>query len=222
METMPITDNKVDEKWVDDVLRDNARRAAAHLELTPEFGALCIRFSDAVLCNEDFGFKNLDKVTKAEACCRVYLHMCENIVKYDRDKCSAPSNWLYTVAKNRMSQAVNEIFRGQEVSEAVAVLVGTETLARLDGIDRNAPVKRIMAEKIDALKDFKLDKTAKENLFRQSWRDSWFRRDGLNVLQRAKRHKRMHAAKVALQATIPAELRDGLKKLLEDRRNGRN
>ena len=222
METMPITDNKVDEKWVDAVLQDNARRAAAHLELTPEFGSLCIRFSDAVLCNEDFGFKNLDKVTKAEACCRVYLHMCENIVKYDRDKCSAPSNWLYTVAKNRMSQAVNEIFRGQEVSEAVAVLVGTETLARLDGIDRNAPVKRIMAEKIDALKDFKLDKTAKENLFRQSWRDSWFRRDGLNVLQRAKRHKRMHAAKVALQATIPAELRDGLKKLLEDRRNGRN
>lgn len=222
METMPIIENKVDEKWVDAVLRDNARRAEAHLALTPEFGALCIRFSDAVLCNEKYGFKNLDKVTKAEACCRVYLHMCEKIATYDSSKCEAPSNWLYTVAKNRMSQAVNEIFRGQEVSEAVAVLVGTETLSRLEGIDRNAPVKRIMAEKIEALKDFKLDKRAKECLFRQSWRGNWFKRDGLDVLERAKRHRRMHAAKVAVQASIPEAVRTGLVKLLEDRKNGRN
>lgn len=222
METMPISDNKIDEKWVDAVLRDNARRAAEHLALTPEFGALCIRFSDAVLYNEEFGFKNLDKLTKAEACCRVYLHMCENIVKYDREKCKAPSNWLYTVAKNRMSQAVCEIFRGQEVSEAVAVLVGTETLSKLEGIDRNAPVKRIMAEKIDALKDFKLDKRAKECLFKQSWRGNWYRRDGRDILTRAKRHRQMHAARVAVQASIPEAVRDGLKKLLEDRKNGRN
>lgn len=222
METMPIIENKVDEKWIDTILRENARRAEAHLALTPEFGALCIRFSDAVLCDEKFGFKNLDKLTKAEACCRVYLHMCENISKYDGDKCDAPSNWLYTVAKNRMSQAVNEIFRNQEVSEAVAVLVGTETISRLEGIDRNAPVKRIMAEKIDALKDFKLDKRAKESLFRQSWRGNWFKRDGRNILTRAVRHHQMHAAKVALQASIPEPVRNGLLKLLEDRKNGRN
>ena len=222
METMPIIENKVDEKWVDAVLRENARRAEAHLALTPEFGALCIRFSDAVLCNEKYGFKNLDKVTKAEACCRVYLHMCEKIATYESSKCEAPSNWLYTVAKNRMSRAVNEIFRGQEVSEAVAVLVGTETLSRLEGIDRNAPVKRIMAEKIEALKDFKLDKRAKECLFKQSWRGNWYMRDGRDILTRAKRHRQMHAAKVAVQASIPPAVRTGLMKLLEDRKNGRN
>ena len=71
-------------------------------------------------------------------------------------------------------------------------------------------------------KDFKLDKRAKECLFRQSWRGNWFKRDGLDVVQRAKRHRRMHAAKVAVQASIPEAVRTGLMKLLEDRKNGRN
>lgn len=222
METMPITGNKVDEHWVDAVLRENARRSAAHLPLTPEFGALCIRFTDAVLCDDQFGYKTLDKLTKAEVCSLVYLHMCIKVSKYNPEKCTAPSNWLYTMAKNRISGAVDEIFRGREVSDAVAVLVGTETLSRLDGIDRNAPVQRIMAEKIDALKDFKLDKRAKDAIFRNSWREAPYQRDGLTVLQRAKRHKRMHAAKMAVQMGIPESLRSGLKQLLEGRRNGRN
>lgn len=223
MEKMPIIDGKVDEKWLDAVLRENAIRASSNMALTEDFGAVCLRFTDAVICDDKFGFKNLDKLTKAEACCRVYLHMCENISKYDRAKCDAPSNWLYTVVKHRMIQAVNEFLRSNEVSEAVAAVVGLETIAKMDGLDRNAPAKVFISEKVDALKDFKFDRKTKENIFRQTWRESWFRRDGRTVLNRAKRHKQLQAAKVACQAWIPpGSLRDGLKHLLEERQNGRN
>lgn len=222
MEQMPTINGRVDEAWLDGVLRENAIRSANHAELTPEFGAVCIRFTDAVMCNENFGFKNFDKITKAEVCSIVYLHVCNQASRYMPSQCTKPSNWIYTLVKNKMIQAVNEVLKSDQVSEAVAIVVGRDTLTRMDGIDRNAPANRVLSEKIDALQDFRLNRNVKENLFTQAWRESWFRRDGRTVLQRARRHNRLQALKVAEQVHFSESERDEISKMIQERRNGRN
>lgn len=219
---MPTVNGRVDEAWLDSVLRENAARAAKHMVLTPEYGRICIYFTDVVMNDGELGFCRLDKLTKAEACSLVYMYVCKKADKYDHSKCSEPSNWIYTLVKNEMIHAVKKVLRTDEISEAIALVVGSETISRLDGIDRNAPIKKVISDKFEALRDFKFTKDVKEHLFTQTWRESWYRRDGKTVLQRAKRHNRLQAARVAAQVDLSETERDELKKLIEERRNGRN
>jgi len=221
MEQLPTINGRVDEAWLDGVLRENALRSSRHAELTPEFGAVCIRFTDAVLNDGKMDFCKLDKLTKAEVCSIVYLHVCRQAAKYDPKSCSKPSNWVYTLVKNRMINAVNEVLNSDEVSKAVAAVVGRDALDRMDGIARNAPANRVLSERNDALREFCLNRGVKETLFTQAWRDSWFRRDGKTVLQRAKHHRRLQAVKVSGQVSLSDSDREELKKLIEERRNGR-
>ena len=223
METMPVIGNKVDEKWLDAVLRENSRRYKEHLPLTEEFGAVCIRFTDAIIYGDDYGFKSFDKLSIAEACSRVYAHLCANIWKYNPESCTAPSNWIYTLAKHRLIQALNEIVRTGEISDTIAAIVGNNIISKIDNLDPHSPLKEYISQKFDALQNMKFNKKIRENIFRQTWRESWFRRDGLNILQRARRHRRLQAGRIALQAFKPSEaVRIGLKHLLEERQNGRN
>ena len=221
MEQLPTINGRVDEAWLDRVLRENALRSARNAELTPEFGSVCIRFTDAVMNDGSMNFCRLDKLTKAEVCSIVYLHVCRKVAKYDAKSCAKPSNWVYTLVKNRMINAVNEVLNSDEVSKAVAVVVGREALDRMDGIDRNAPANRVISERNDALREFCLNRGVKETLFTQAWRDSWFRRDGKTVLQRARHHNRLQAVKVSGQVALSDSDREELKKLIEERRNGR-
>lgn len=223
METMPVKEGKVDEKWLDAVLRENALRASSHLPLTEEFGAVCVRFTDAVIYDNEYGFKSFDKLTLAEACSRVYAHLCARVVKYRPESCRAPSNWIYTVAKHRLIQALEEIVSTGEISDTISAIVGSEIIASINGIDPNSPLKDYMSQKMDALHDMKFNKKMRERIFKQTWRESWYRRDGLNIVQRARRHRNLQAARVAVQSFVPSgAVRDGLVKLLEDRKNGRN
>ena len=224
METVriPVTGGKVDESWLGSVLADNAARSIRGDELSPEFGAMCIRFTDVVLCDANLGFKNFDKVTKAEVCSIVYAHLCSQVGKYDPESGTKPSNWVYTVVKNRMIQAVKDVVRSRKVSDIVSAVVGSETLAKMSSIDRNAPANRILSEKVAALAGFQLDRKAKESIFGQVWRDSWFRRDNRTLSQRARKHGRAHAASVARQCSVDDGGRAELLQLLEERKNGRS
>lgn len=218
---MPTINGRVDETWLDGVLRENATRAVKHAELTPEFGQVCIRFTDAVMNDGNFGFCHFDKITKAEVCSIVYLHLCNSANKYKPDECDNPSNWLYTVVKNRVIDAFKEVSKNYEVSASVAVVVGLETLSKLEGIDCKAPINKVISEKYEALQNFKLNKNVKDSLFAQAWRDSWYRRDNATVLQRARRHNRLQAARAASQTVLSEEERNELKRIIEERRNGR-
>jgi hypothetical protein len=216
-----MTNGKVSESWLDRVLRENARRAANGLALTPEFGAVCIRFTDAVLCNEKYGFKRLDKVSKAEVCSRVYMYLCSKADKYDRTSCENPSNWVFTLAKNSMISAVADVMKSDRVSEIVSAVIGADHITSENFENRAPAFQRALSEKIDALPDFVLNNRTKETIFGQVWRESWFRRDGKTVLQRARRHNRLQALKVAGQVQFSDSERDELKKMIEDHRNGR-
>lgn len=221
MDAVPVVDGRADEKWLDSVLKENALLKKRNKPLTTEFGEVCIRFTDAVLCDARLGFKKFDKLTKAEVCSRVYLHICNNVTKYRSGTTEKPSNWLITIAKNRMIQVVGELLRSEVVSDAVAAVVGSEMLAKMSGIARNAPANRVLSDRVAALAGFQFNRKTKETIFGQVWRDSWYRRDGLTVADRAKKHGRVNAARVAMQCAVHGSVSDELLKLLKDRRNGR-
>lgn len=221
MEMILENDGKVDEMWLDAVLRENSERMAENKPLTPEFGAVCIRFTDAVMCDAKLNFRKLDKLMKAEVCSKVYLHICKRAGMYRTSPDSKPSNWLITVVKNRMIQAVGEILRSEKISDIVSAVVGSETLAKMSGIDRNSSANRILSERVAALADFQLDRKTKESIFGQVWRNSWFRRDNLTVAERSRKHGRAHAVRVASQSSVSESGRKELLKILEERKNGR-
>lgn len=221
-ETLKIDDNgKVDEAWLDGILTENARLASSHKQLTPEFGACCIRFVDTVICNPNYGYVRLDKLTKAEVCSKVYLHLCKNISRYDPTKKQKPSAWMITVSKNAVTNFVRDVLQSRAVSDIVAIVVGADTLTRLDGIDRNAPQNQILAERIGILSDFRLDNAAKLKIFGHVWRDCPFMRDGRSLVERARIHKIRQAASIANQSDLDSDQRSELLKMIEDRKNGR-
>lgn len=221
-DTLKIDKNgKVDESWLDGVLTENSSKTRNREQLTPEFGACCIRFVDSVICNPNYGYVRLDKLTKAEVCSKVYLHLCKAVARYDTAKKQKPSSWMITVAKNAISNCVRDVIQSREVSDIVALVVGADTLTKLDGIDRNAPQNQMLAERVGILSEFRLNNAAKANIFGHVWRDCWFLRDGKTLVERARRHKELQSSRIAKQADIGSEQRQELLKLLEERKNGR-
>ncbi|MCQ2096784.1 MAG: hypothetical protein MJY87_02435 [Fibrobacter sp.] len=214
-------DGRVDEAWLDVVLTDNARRARCGEQLSPEFGACCIRFVDSVICNPDYGYVRLDRLTKAEVCSRVYLHLCRNVARYNPSKRRKASAWIITVAKNAISNCVRDVIQSNAVSEIVSMVVGAEALSRLDGIDRNAPQGRLLSERIAALADFRLDANAKERILGHAMRNCGPKRDGRSLVERARVHRSMQAARMADQARLDRRQGGELLKLIEERKNGR-
>ena len=213
-------DGKVDEAWLDGVLTENARKASAREQLTPEFGACCIRFVDSVICNPAYGYVRLDKLTKAEVCSKVYLHLCRKVACYDTVRKQKASAWMITVAKNAISNCVRDVIQSRAVSDIVAMVVGADTLTKLDGIDRNAPANQMLAERIGVLSDFRLDTAAKEKIFGHVWRDCWHLRDGKSLVERARRHKALQSARIASQSRLDNGQRSELLKMVEEHRNG--
>jgi len=213
---------RVDEEWLDKVFCENRQNAIDGIPLTEDFGATCIRFVDVIMCDPNKGFCKLDKLTKAEACSRVYLHLCDKIKKYKQGMTVKPSNWFYTMSLHALISAIRNIYRDDVTSDIVALVVGNEAIAKIDGIDRNAPSHKVFCERMAALSEFRLNANTKERIFGQVWNDSMYRRDGLNLVRRARQHNKTHAMSTARQMSISNDVADGIMDLLKERNNGRN
>lgn len=212
---------KVDEVWLDAVLRDNSERVAQKKQLSQEFGKVCVRFVDAVLCNPNFGYVRLDKLTKMEVCSRVYLHLCKKVTMYSSGKSQKASSWMFTVVKNAIHNAVRQVIKEDEVSDIVAMVVGSETLNKLDGIDRSAPLNQMLSERMNVMSDYILNNSLKESIWGHASSECRFFRDGRSLVDRARKHKELQAFRMASQMELSDGQREEIKKLLEERKNGK-
>lgn len=220
IESIKMTENRVDEKWLGDVLADNAARALSHNPLTDELGAACIRFVDSVINDRKYNYWRFDKAIKAEICSCAYAKICSKIGNYEAGK-GKPSNWLYTMAKNVVSDAADIAVAEERNSEIVQIVIGNEILTKLDGIDTNAPMNQVLNERITALSDFRLNGVAKERIFRQSMYLMPSLRNKKSLVRRARNHNKMSALKVAENALcLTAKQNNELSKLLEARHHG--